>query len=121
MTYTPETTIEREARDLDRYRDVLARSLPKFSVGEACLLCDICNGWFVTTASYCLIWMEVEDGIELDGLDEKWEVDSPGFVDRLKALTPAENIAVIDAIERWFEGTPHNDYETSLRQVGLVE
>lgn len=119
--YTPQSTVEKDERDLERYRDVLARSLPQFSVGEACLLCDTCNGWLVTPSSYCCIWMEVEDGIELNGLDEKWEVDGPRFIKRLKNLSPAENLAVIDAIERWFEGSPYDDYETSLREVNLVK
>jgi hypothetical protein len=119
--YTPATTVERTEMDLERYRDLLAKSLPKFSVGEASLLCDVCNSWAVSTSTYCWLWMTVEDGIESDDLDKKWEVDGPGFVDRLKALSPTENLAVIDAIEHWFEGTPHNDYETSLREVGLVE
>ena len=40
--------------------------------------------------------------IQLDGLAKQWEVDGDGLLAKLRALTPTQALAVIDAAERWW-------------------
>ena len=107
-------------RDLDRYHDMLWRSLPKFSVGEAMLMCDALNGSINHAYSAPLLWAQISDSLE-EGKAEKWEVDGESLVERLRKLTPFECMAVIDAIERAWSGPYHvNSLEEKVRVVGLV-
>lgn len=109
-------------RDLKRYYDMLMRSLPTFSEGEAFLLCDIMNGSIIETHSIPLLWIEVSDAL-LEGYAEKWQVDGNALVARLRSLTPFECMAVGDAIERFWSGSyarPLAESRLWLHQTGLV-
>jgi hypothetical protein len=93
------------ARSLDRYFYALAaarRGLrERFSAAEQGLIIDVLNGTLI--ASPCAIGFlehEVAAGI-IDGLAERWHVDGPALVKKLKALSYAEKLALIDAAERW--------------------
>lgn len=95
------------ARDLGRLYDLLevehARLAPTFSDAEWMLLRDACNGTLWETSTIRLLWAEVADAIDLAGLATKWGVDDPRpFMARLRALTPLQSLAVVDAIERWW-------------------
>jgi hypothetical protein len=108
-------------RDLERYYDMLKRSLPRFSQGEAMLLCDVLNGVISMAYSVPLLWAQVSDALQ-DGYAEKWEIDGPALVEKLRKLTPFECMAVVDAVERvWNSPTYYIDnMEERLRKVGLV-
>lgn len=99
------------ARDLDRlytlYKHAL-RDIP-LSVGEACLLCDVLNGTMMDANSAVLLWAEVSDGVRLNGLDRKWDVDGKAFVARLRALDHIHALALIDAAERFWSGDLSED------------
>ena len=119
-----ETSATREAimqRDLERYYEILSFSLPKFSVGEADLLVDVFNGAYIDFTLCQCAWEEVEEGIELYGLDEKWEVNGEAFVAHIRSFSHAEWMAVLDATERYWrvphEGRTHEDI---MVEVGLV-
>lgn len=124
-TYTSmaDSVSEVAKRDLDRYYDMLARSLPTFTVAEASLICDALNGSLLQPASAPLLWAEISDALD-DGLAEKWGVDGPALVARLRLLTPFQALAVEDAVERWWRSTrdePDLSHEERHRRVGLVK
>ena len=108
-------------RDLHRYYALLARALPTFTEAEASLLVDALNGLITEPHTAHLLWANIEDALG-DGLAEKWGVDGPALVARLRALTPFAALAVADAAERWWNG-PHTDEAraASLRAVGLTK
>lgn len=113
-------------RDLDRYYDMLKRSLPAFSVGEAMLLCDVLNGTINQPYSVFLLWASVSDGVD-EGRAEYWkqyhpELDGAKLIAKLKGLTPFECMAVADAIERAWNSETYQvaNMEEKVRQVGLV-
>ena len=93
------------ARSLDRYFYALAaarRGLrERFSAGEQGLLLDVANG--ALFASPCAVgFIEHEVAAALaDGAAERWHVDGPALVKKLKALSYCEKLALIDAAERW--------------------
>lgn len=114
-------------RDLERYYDMLQRSLPHFSMGEALLMCDVFNGTIHMPYSVSLLWASVSDSIE-GGQGEYWQehypsLDVPALVERLRKLTPFECMAVADAIERAWNSPEYriNNMEERVVAVGLVK
>lgn len=106
-------------RDLERYYEMLRCELRGmiFSPDEVKLMLDVGKGTFWQPFSIPFLWDEIEDSL-LDGTAEKWNVDGPGFVKRLKSLTPTQACAVVDALERWW--IMGKDFETGARAVGLL-
>ena len=96
-------------RDLDRLYSLYARALRRvnLSVNEACLITDVCNGTLYDVPTVSMLWGSVQDGIEMDRLDEKWEVDCKALVEKLAALDEFTCMAIVDAAERYW-----NTYES---------
>jgi hypothetical protein len=93
-------------RDLERLCTLYQRSLPRdLTEKEACLIVDVLNGTLMDANTAHMLYAEVEDGIALEGLAEKWDVDGPDMVEKLKVLSDIQCLAVIDACER-FWSTP---------------
>lgn len=104
-------------RDLARYYAVLAAELAStvWLPGEVAALRDALNGSLLDTTSYRLLWAEIDDALA-DGLAAKWDVDGPALVAKLRVLTPAQAMAVIDGAERYWAAvargeTPPPDVE----------
>lgn len=114
--------------DLARYRELLRLALQEVSLtrGEACLCCDANNG----IGSMDLLgggeqtewrWWpaNVEDAIRLNRGDQKWGVDGPALVAKIRSMTPVQLCAVADAMERFWR-QPERDTDEMLREVGLL-
>lgn len=122
------------ARDLGRYHDVLRRELARvaLSEAEAWLLVDVGNGTRWERHSIPLLWAEVADAIDGEGLAEKWQLAGEGhtpaehfeagsrLIAKLRALTPAQAVAVVDAIERAWAAEQIPAMRERVRAVGLV-
>ena len=108
------------ARDLERYYALLDHCLAVIVLteAEASLICDALNGTLIDHRTYHLVWASVDDAIRLDGLDEKWGVDGPALVGKLRDLDHCGMLAIADAVDRfWIEPNP---MPVALRRVGLV-
>lgn len=103
------------ARDLERLYSLYRRCLSqiKLTANEACLICDVLNGTIMDANSASMLWAEVEDGCNLDGLDEKWEIDGPALVEKLKSYNETQCLALVDAAERFWA----SDYESTTRET----
>lgn len=90
----------------DRYLEILRRtSLPEFSEAEWNLLRDALNGVLHEPAANVRgVWMGVQDAIELDGLDAKWDVDGAALIKKLRDLSYTHEVALAEAIEEWWAG-----------------
>lgn len=94
------------SRDLERYYAALERARKslreKLSTAEVSAVLDNLNGvWHAEPFSIGLIYANVADGLE-DGLAEKWKIDGPALVAKLKALSFSESAALVDCAERWW-------------------
>lgn len=111
-------------RDLERYYHAVAVELQAVHLtqGEACLIIDVMNGTITEPHTAQLLWAQVSDGIQMDRLDEKWEVDGPALVAKLRGLTYTQALAVADAAERWWElEDGERTWPEGLQAVGLLE
>ena len=75
----------------------------KLNERELKLIIDVFNGLLPTPilAGHHLL-ASVEDGIRLDNLDMKWEIDAQVLLDKIEALSPAQRaILEIWAIGYW--------------------
>lgn len=89
----------------DRYSEILRRERieRRFSDAEWCALRDMLNGTISEPAELIRgsLQMAWEDSIE-DGLAVKWGVDASLLQEKLVALTYVQEVAVIEAVERWW-------------------
>ncbi len=108
-------------RDLERYYSLLERTLPTLGLSkeEVCLVADSLNGTLIEPHTLSLVWANVDDSIRLDGLDEKWGVDGEALVGKLRAFTPLQATALVDAVERFWIGP--NPMDEALIRVGLLK
>ena len=107
-------------RDLERLYALYARATREvpLSLDEARLIVDCCNGTIHDVNTARMLWASVEDACELDGLDEKWGVDGPGLVERLKNLSQVQALALVDAAERfWSLPDGARDLDSDIRRL----
>ena len=73
----------------------------KFIAGELKLMLDVMNGMLLTgQLAGRHLPLSVQDGIALDGLDKKWEVDAEQLLEKLKNMSTAE----LFFLEIWIQG-----------------
>ncbi len=89
----------------DRYAEILRRERidKHFSAAEWNALRDMLNGTLSEPAELIRgsLQMGWEDSVE-DGLAEKWDVDPTALQQKLAALTFVQEVAVVEAVERWW-------------------
>lgn len=98
--------------------------VPRLSAAEGLLIADALSGTACLPHDASLLWSDVQDAIELDRLDEEWDVDGPALVAKLRAASELESRVLLERLhaatllsER-HATTP--SLEESLRLVGLV-
>ena len=111
-------------RDLNRFYAALARELAiaarTLTRGEKLALCDISNGTLFDEISSAYLWAEVADAA--DEHLAMWGVNRDALVAKLRAFTPTQTLALIDALERWWllpDGVA-SDHDAGLAAVGLA-
>jgi len=108
---------------LEDYYNLLERSVPTFEMKEAMLIMDALNGIILMSQVPHLLWAEVSDAIQMDGLDKKWDVDGEALVKRLRGMTAFEQWAIADAVSRAWNAPTYriDNMEERIRKVGLVK
>lgn len=88
-----------------RYAEICRRELPGLSEAEMNLVRDALNGaWLVDRPEgiQTMLWAEVTDAIKLNQADTKHGVDGAALVEKLRGLTYAQAVALVDSVERWW-------------------
>ena len=73
-----------------------------FNDAERGAILDAVNGWHVTSADLQFIAAEVDDALP-GGLAEKWGIDGPFLVRKLRIMKYFECWALTDACQRWWK------------------
>jgi hypothetical protein len=109
-------------RDLERlytlYR--LALREVKLTLPEAWFIVDMLNGTIMDANTAGLLWASAEDACSMDGLDKKWKIDGKVFVEKLKALSHVQALALVDAAERFWANTGTADDEDIKKFFGVA-
>ena len=109
---TPGSLAPRVRIELALWRDVLARELARqaWTLGELGAVAAVCNGTIVPDVAGRHLASEVADAVALDpgAIEDEWGISEAGLIGRLMLLGPAADIALTDAVARWWaEGLPH--------------
>jgi hypothetical protein len=91
-----------------RYDDLIRLAMPEFSEKQWCAIFDANNGTILSIDNdphwpgnyFAGVWANVADS---RGFDEKWGVDVQKLSARLRDLEPAQKIAVVEAIQTFWE------------------
>lgn len=113
------------ARDLlETLFAVYGRELKRTELtrGEALLLCDATKSTFFTPGlAGQEVRLDAEEAIKgPERLAEKWDIDGDALIAKMANWTPGQQAAIADAIKRWRTLENHEDYDTSLKEVGLI-
>ena len=91
----------------DRYTEILRRARidTRFSEAEFNAIYDCCNGtWFEPAQLIVNAVLANFDDSLIDGLAEKWEIDAGEVIAKLRALTYADQVALVEKIEQFWRG-----------------
>ena len=92
---------------VDRYNEIIRHHRgieAQFSASEMNAMRDVANGWWAEPAATIDggLALNLEDSIQ-DGIGEKWGIDAPALVARLRALPFADQLALVVGIEAWWK------------------
>lgn len=107
-------------RDLERLYTLYRRAIREVSLtlAEAQLIIDALNGSLFDAQSAPMLWANIEDACNLDGLDDKWHVDGPALVGKLRGLNALQCMAIADAAERFWElPDGDRDLDADVRKI----
>jgi hypothetical protein len=90
-------------RIADRYYEIVRRSRIDLPPAELNAVRDALNGWLAEPAATIAGGpaLEVEDALP-DGLAERHGINGPALVAKLRGLTYAQEIALVDAVEQYW-------------------
>ncbi|MEA5505108.1 hypothetical protein VB735_18745 [Halotia wernerae UHCC 0503] len=114
-------------RDLKRYYALLKQSLSKlsFSIDEAGLICDALKDYNLENNLDRIetVLPQIHDAIQRNHLDHKWTINSEVLANKLKALSPCQTLALVDATEQFWvrqQSSPNEKIQEILLQVDLL-
>jgi hypothetical protein len=71
-------------------------------LGEWLALCDGLNATARNSNTIQHLSHGIEDAVALDGLAAHWDIDGNDFVQRLKAMTYGQKVAIVEIVDRWW-------------------
>ena len=107
---------------VDRYADIVSRHTPALSEGEWKAVMDVMNGYFAGIGNPDAprwIWASVSDACTGD-LAEKWQIDGPALVEKLRAMDYAAGVAVSEIARRFWSRCPSIGIDDALSQALAV-
>ena len=105
---------------LARYDKLVAANMPEFSRDEWCAIFDANNGtlfepMFDLAGLPTMVWANVADS---RGLGEKWSIDQEALIAKLRAVSPSQAVAIIEAIDRFWSNP--NPMDEALKNAGVI-
>lgn len=89
----------------ERYQMVIDGHRPTLTEAEWNACRDALNSYWMGDAdSIKLIWATIADADHIDGLGAKWKIDAQSLSSRIRQMTPAELVALVEAVETWWAG-----------------
>lgn len=90
-----------------RYGRIISAECPALSENEWMLICDMLNGTGLDadhreTDPARYLWADIAEAGKLDGLANKWGVDTDAMSARVRAMRPSEQIAIVEVAARFW-------------------
>ena len=108
----------------DRYLQIIWRNIPDLTAAEWSLVFDALNGIVTWDSAQMLasLYAHVEDAIRRDRLSEKWRVDGPALIQKLRTLSYCEAVTLADVAERFWArfGDQPVAIAEALQQLGVT-
>lgn len=93
----------------------------KFEFNEAMLIVDVLNSYYFTPGGFSslpdILEAEVDDGCQLEGLDEKWKIDREMLVKKIKKLKPMEAYTVFHMSRLVWAKNGEGDFDENVRRI----
>ena len=93
----------------------------RFTVAEAMLITDVLNGYFYTPGFLPslpdILEAEVDDGCQLEGMDEKWKIDREMLVKKVKNLSPVEAYTVFHMARIVWSRHDQEDFNGLVKKI----
>lgn len=107
---------------LEAFPDLYAHTIHalrgKFTRGELMLCIDVMNGhWYNPHGAGQEMTPNVSDGIALDHLDEKWEIDGAALNKKLASLTMFDRSCLEIWIQAFWNQDDHGNIEEYVKAI----
>ena len=108
-----------------RYGAIIAAECPALTEAEWLLICDMLNATVLDTDHRDtdparFLWADIAESGKLDGLAEKWEVDTEALSQRVRAMSYAQQVAIVEAVAKFWRSPNLNQIPTAdlLKESG---
>lgn len=109
---------------LIRYGAIIQKECPELTSNEWMMICDILNGTILEADSRDadparFLWADISESGKLDGMAEKWEIDTDDLSQRVRVMNYAQQCAIIEVVCRFWKGhSTHKNYTEALKSYG---
>jgi hypothetical protein len=93
----------RLGRVCGRYLELVTHCTPTLTLEEWCAVCDALHDTWRQDGAWRFVDREIADAARLRDLATKYVIDAESLVARVKAWSPAERVAVVEIVERFWE------------------
>lgn len=103
-----------------RYGRITETDAPELTVSEWSMLCDMLNGTVIDDNTGDYLWADIAESGKLDGMADKWEIDTAEFSERVRAMSPTARYYILDVVSKFWRHPKLNELSSSdlLREVG---
>jgi hypothetical protein len=106
-----------------RYGTITAAGCPELRLSEWLMICDMLNATVMDAAGADQarhLWADIAESGKLDGLAEKWEIDTEDLSQRVRAMSYAGQVAIIEVVGKFWRHPKLNELSSAdlLREVG---
>ena len=89
---------------LGRYDRLTREASPELTLAQWSMLADILNGTFIEDNTADYLWADIAESGKLDGMAEKWKIDTDAFAEQVRDMTPAARFYILDTILKFWKG-----------------
>ena len=90
-----------------RYGAIIAKDCPALTVNQWMMICDILNGTVLDADNRDadparFLWADISESGKLDGMAEKWEIDTEALSQQVRELPYSSQCAIIEVAARFW-------------------
>jgi len=108
-----------------RYGAITAAECPEMAESEWSLICDLLNATVIDTDHRDtdparFLWADIAEAGRLDGLAEKWSVDTDALSQRVRTMRLPEQIAILEVVAKFWRSPKLTELSAAdlLRESG---